>query len=68
MEQAEKENRGAQPGQDGAREVENRENAEKSGPAHGSKKSAFNESSAQDHQRSDRNPLKETDDDGMRSA
>ena len=34
------------------------------GHIHGSNQSAFNERSAQEHQRSDKNPLNETDDRG----
>ena len=51
-------------GQHPDRAIKSDQGMDHEGHLKGSRQSAFNESSAQEHQRSDKNPLKKTDDRG----
>jgi hypothetical protein len=68
MEQDKKWNEGAEAGKHRDMGIKTVEGMDHEGHLHGSKQSAFNESSAQEHQRSDRNPLNETDERGTVSG
>lgn len=64
MDKNKKWNEGEEAGKHRDMGIKTVEGMDSEGPLHGSNQSAFNERSAQEHQRSDKNPLNETDDRG----
>jgi hypothetical protein len=64
MDKNKKWNEGEETGKQRDRNIKTAAGKDNEGHLHGSNQSAFNERSAQEHQRSDKNPLNETDDRG----
>lgn len=64
MDKNKKWNEGEEAGKNRNMGIKTVEGMDSEGHLHGSKQSAFNERSAQEHERSDKNPLNETDDRG----
>lgn len=64
MDQNKKWKEGDEAGKHRDRSIKTAEGLDSEGHLHGSNQGAFNERSAQEHQRSDKNPLNEKDDRG----